>query len=85
MNARDSSTVWMDLEDPDPGRKFKAFIYSGGARQSVYFSPDGIVWTQQPYTIFSLSDRTTFFGIHSGVFGWSARSSVSLTTLSLGR
>jgi len=59
--ARDSTTVWMDLADPDPSRKFKAFAYYPWTHLDVYFSPDGIHWTKQPYTIPTLSDRTTVF------------------------
>ncbi len=59
--GRDSTTVWMDLEDPDPLRKFKAFIYIGGARLEWYTSPNGINWTKQPNQILTLNDRTTFF------------------------
>jgi Concanavalin A-like lectin/glucanases superfamily/Chitobiase/beta-hexosaminidase C-terminal domain/Viral BACON domain len=59
---RDSDTVWMDLEDPDPSRKFKAFALASAPIMNVYFSPDGIHWSgPQPQTIDSLSDRTTIF------------------------
>ena len=34
--GRDSTTVWMDLNDPDPSRKFKAFAY-------VWNAPNGRV------------------------------------------
>ncbi|HLG95335.1 MAG TPA: LamG-like jellyroll fold domain-containing protein [Bryobacteraceae bacterium] len=55
--------VWMDLQDPNPGRKFKAFASDATAFALLYFSPDGIHWTanirsQYPIPIF---DRTTFF------------------------
>ena len=59
-SGRDSSTIWMDLEERDPSKRFKAFVYTGGARQSVYFSADGIHWVLQ-FTLNSYSDRTTFF------------------------
>ena len=61
--ARDSSTVWMDLADPNPARKFKAFVFNGYGIL-VYFSPDGISWTQQSqqaYPVGILYDRTTLF------------------------
>ncbi len=59
--GRDSGTVWMDLEDPNPARKFKGFFYGGGERLRVFFSPDGIHWVEQANPIPSLSDRTTLF------------------------
>ena len=63
--GRDSATVWMDLRDPDPARKFKAFVYYTPQTTPIiwiYFSPDGIHWTgPQSNTPLSLSDRTTFF------------------------
>ena len=61
--ARDSGTVWMDLADPNPARKFKAFIFNGYGIV-VYFSPDGISWTQQSqsqYPVGVIDDRTTLF------------------------
>jgi hypothetical protein len=59
---RDSDTVWMDLDDPDPSRKFKAFALSSAPIMNIYFSPDGIHWSgPQMQTIDSLSDRTTVF------------------------
>ncbi|MEP7352902.1 MAG: Ig-like domain-containing protein [Acidobacteriota bacterium] len=59
--GRDSTTVWMDLEDPLPERKFKAFVYASGSMLDWYTSPNGINWTKQPNQILTLNDRTTFF------------------------
>ncbi len=61
--GNDSSVVWMDLQDPNPAHKFKAFAFQGPANMAVYFSGDGIHWTAQQtqYSINSLSDRTTLF------------------------
>src|ERR1700676_5022323 len=60
--GRDSDTVWMDLEDPNPARKFKAFAVVSAPLMNVYFSPDGIHWSPpQPQTINSFSARTTVF------------------------
>jgi hypothetical protein len=59
--GRDSTTVWLDLEDTNPARRFKAFPYASGAKVSLYFSPDGIHWSKQPHQIATLNDRTTFF------------------------
>jgi Concanavalin A-like lectin/glucanases superfamily/Chitobiase/beta-hexosaminidase C-terminal domain/Viral BACON domain len=59
---RDSDTVWMDLDDPNPARKFKAFALASAPLMNIYFSPDGIHWSgPQVQTIDSLSDRTTVF------------------------
>lgn len=60
-SGRDSSTVWIDYADPNPAQRYKAFIYTGGGSQDVWFSPDGIKWNIQPFDIYSVSDRTTFF------------------------
>jgi hypothetical protein len=61
-SQRNSDAVWMDLNDPNPAAKFKAFAYYPPGNMLVYFSPDGITWTPQTqYNILSLSDRTTLF------------------------
>ena len=77
---RDSTSVWMDLKDPNPAAKFKLFAYYPPANMLVYFSPDGITWTQQTqYAISSLSDRTTlFFNPFRNVWVDSMRAIVSL-------
>jgi len=61
LGYRDSATVWMDLNDPDPARRFKAFTFRPPNELGIYFSPDGIHWTVQSNTIKQLSDRTTVF------------------------
>lgn len=64
---RHGDTVWLDLEDPNPNRRYKAFGIASGAgsaqgRIYVYFSPDGIHnWVRQDYDIRTISDRTTVF------------------------
>ncbi len=91
---RDSATVWMDLADI-PSRKFKAFAvypYSNpsGWFYQVFFSADGIHWTQQTqytppsvYRIPSVSDRSTvFYNPFRGVWVNSARSSTTLPATS---
>ena len=60
-NGRDSGTVWLDMLDANPARRFKAFLYQGGGNQRSYFSPDGIHFTLQTAPIYSIYDRTTFF------------------------
>ena len=45
---RDSNTVWLDLEEKDPQRRYKLFCYLKGPEHnicSVHFSPDGIHWS----------------------------------------
>ena len=59
--GRDSTTVWMDLED-NPARKFKAFARVPPSRMNYYYSADGIHWSPpQSNYIESISDRTTLF------------------------
>jgi len=58
---RDSSTVWLDARDPDPGRRWKMFVYQLDPRTpDVYCSPDGIHWHQVAQTG-PMGDRTTIF------------------------
>lgn len=61
---RDSATVWLDPDDPDPKRRFKLFrSHSEGGRfgQSVHFSADGIHWGERVVRTGSTGDRTTAF------------------------
>jgi hypothetical protein len=66
--ARDSSTVWLDLEDKDPSRRYKMFrSCSGGSTVAkayglaTFFSPDGIHWSDPPLLTGSCGDRSTVF------------------------
>jgi hypothetical protein len=63
--ARDSSTVWLDLEEGDARRRFKMFRTHRPVRQkpwhlAVHFSADGIHWTKPEMTGLC-GDRTTVF------------------------
>lgn len=64
---RRGDTIWLDLEEPNPARRYKSFGVAPGTGNSlgkifVYFSPDGIRWTDaQDFGIVSISDRTTVF------------------------
>ncbi len=65
---RDSSTVWLDHDEKDPARRFKMFrSCSGGATVkgayglAMFFSPDGIHWTEKPVLSGSCGDRSTVF------------------------
>src|SRR5262249_32161349 len=45
--GRDSTTVWLDLEEKDPKRRFKLFLSrraGNGWALDLHFSPDGIHW-----------------------------------------
>ncbi|MEO8592835.1 MAG: Ig-like domain-containing protein [Candidatus Solibacter sp.] len=56
-------TIWQDLQEPNPARRYKSFqVDPGAAKIYVYFSPDGIHWgPRQDYNIKSISDRTSVF------------------------
>ena len=60
---RDSNTVWMDLEEKDPARRFKLFNVELPEMNciSIYFSPDGIHWTDRIAKSGPCGDRTTVF------------------------
>lgn len=66
--GRDSSTVWLDLEENDPARRFKMFrSCSGGSTVkgsfglATHFSRDGIHWSEPPLLTGSCGDRSTVF------------------------
>lgn len=56
---RDSSTVWLDLEEADPARRFKMMFYRAGLQMRV--SADGINWSDSLGAPGGSSDRSTFF------------------------
>ncbi|MCH9653321.1 MAG: hypothetical protein K0U86_14825 [Planctomycetes bacterium] len=56
---RDSSTIWLDLEDPDPSRRFKMMYFRAGLHMRV--SADGIHWSDSLGSPGGSSDRSTFF------------------------
>lgn len=61
---RDSSTVWLDLAEPDPARRYKMFVYLKPWERramAVYFSGDGIHWTDAVTMSGPLGDRSTVF------------------------
>ncbi len=64
-SPRDSSTVWLDLEEKDPKKRYKMFrSYSRPELKSwclwVHFSADGIHWTE-PEPTGACGDRSTVF------------------------
>jgi len=65
---RDSSTVWLDYDEPNPERRFKMFrSCSGGSTVkssyglATFFSADGIHWSDPPLLSGSCGDRSTVF------------------------
>jgi hypothetical protein len=63
-DGRDSATVWLDLEETDPKRRYKLFRSHSEAGRfglSVYFSADGVHWGERVLRTGSCGDRTTAF------------------------
>ena len=62
IGQHDSSTVWLDLDEKDPRRRYK-MGYSLGHNKPfvVYVSADGIHWGQPVAQSIPSSDRITFF------------------------
>ncbi|MEO6787448.1 MAG: glycosyl hydrolase family 32 [Chthoniobacteraceae bacterium] len=63
-DARDSSTVWLDLEESDPQRRFKMWRSHSEDKRfglSLHFSADGIHWNPRALRTGSCGDRTTVF------------------------
>jgi len=59
LNGRDSNTVWLDLFETDPGKKYKmAWWYS---RLNFQYSADGIHWRPIEHVSGFTGDRTSFF------------------------
>jgi len=61
---RDSATVWLDQEEPDPARRYKLFTYlypEGAGALDIRFSPDGIHWGDPVARSGPCGDRTTVF------------------------
>ena len=62
--VRDSGTVWLDLTETDPQRRYKMFLFLRGEDSgalSVFFSPDGIHWGERAARSGPLGDRSTAF------------------------
>ncbi len=61
---RDSSTVWMDLQEKDPKRRYKLVCYPHPNKRPsmcTYFSPDGIHWSELAGESGKCGDRTSVF------------------------
>ena len=61
--SSDSQCVWLDLEEPDPAKRYKmtrSVVADNRCRGWIYFSADGIDWRHVGYTG-DWGDRSTFF------------------------
>ena len=60
---RNSSTVWLDLAEKDPARRFKMFEVKAPEMNSIsiYVSPDGIHWIDTGVRSGNCGDRSTVF------------------------
>ncbi|MBN2308740.1 MAG: hypothetical protein JXR94_07195 [Candidatus Hydrogenedentes bacterium] len=60
---RDSGTVWLDLAESDPAKRFKMVLYTleSDRRLALSYSADGIHWTPAPTSGKPLGDRSTMF------------------------
>ena len=59
-SRRDSVTVWLDLEEKDPQRRYKMFLYDLAKGISICFSADGVHWNEVARSG-PTGDRTTVF------------------------
>jgi hypothetical protein len=64
--GRDSQTVWLDLAEKDPQRRFKMFTATTRSGRSGWFlalrfSADGIHWSPQAVESSPVGDRSTVF------------------------
>lgn len=78
----DSTTFWIDYDDPDPSRRYKMYLRNPGGDYPgiIGSSPDGIHWENLTLTT-DVGDRSTMFynpfrkkWVYSIRSGWSARS-----------
>jgi hypothetical protein len=62
-SPRDSGTVWLDLEEKDPQRRYKMLLNDNAATTAlaIYFSADGIHWGKEVARTGPAGDRTTLF------------------------
>ncbi len=62
---RDETTVWLDLEEKDPSRRYKMFVYLKKPAEynycSVHFSADGIHWGESVARSGRCGDTTNVF------------------------
>ena len=60
-NLGDEALVWMDLEDTDPAKRYKLFREDSKRGMAVYYSPDGIHWSDEVARTGSTSSPSTAF------------------------
>jgi hypothetical protein len=63
-DPRDSNTVWLDLEEKEPKRRYKMFRswrVKKGWGLSAHFSADGVHWGDVAFKTGPCGDRTTVF------------------------
>ena len=60
-SPRDSTTVWLDLEEQDPQRRYKLFLYDFAEQLSICFSADGMHWGKEVARTGPTGDRATIF------------------------
>jgi len=63
---RDSNTIWLDLQDPDPKQRYKLFTTMQGKEDprwvlALFRSADGIHWGDPVASSSRIGDRTTVF------------------------
>ncbi|MDO8587013.1 MAG: glycosyl hydrolase family 32 [Armatimonadota bacterium] len=61
---RDSTTIWLDLEEKDPSHRYKLmhYLHPGGTETvTVHYSPDGIHWGDAMARSGPCGDRSTIF------------------------
>src|ERR1051326_6060135 len=78
LQPRDSNIVWLDLEEPEPQRRYKMFRFphdpTSYAPLQIHFSPDGIHWSDVAAQTGICVDRTTVFrNTFRGVWVYSVR------------
>jgi len=58
---RDSGTVWWDPKEKNPKRRYKMFLYAKGGNLEVFFSPDGVHWSELALKNKAPGDRLSVF------------------------
>ena len=60
---RDSCTIWMDLDEKDPKRRYKMFRFQKAPKRGLvlHYSEDGIHWSDEIAWAGQCHDRTTVF------------------------
>lgn len=76
-DGRDSSTVWLDLEERDPERRYKMWRAHSEEKRfglSLHFSANGVHWGPRVLRTGSIGDRSTvFWNPFRKVWGYSLR------------